>query len=229
MGRLIPKRKKHSTLAKTLVYIYLLCCVIMLARVVMAAEVQWSTMVKVRPAYTTGFGPVIDDLEQHSDGRHPMRNENDPANWAHELTHQLNSDLRQQTREHDNCFYVFGSKYIRLMEPDITLRQVARMVPVEDRGDAYQTYFVDSLRWWNDEPLYTLDELCAYLAGMQYNASIGERDAYCEKLAGEFVVYSSWLVKAVEKYNPDYDQLGELRVFVEWSKRRFETLKERLK
>jgi hypothetical protein len=71
---------------------------------------QFNTFEPVRTV-RTGYGAIIDDLESHARPGHPMRNEKDLMNWTHELTHQVNSDLRQQ-HPGCNCFYVFNDRYL---------------------------------------------------------------------------------------------------------------------
>lgn len=177
----------------------------------MFASLTWSNYAEVRPGYTTGYGAVIDDLERHTSAGHPMRNEKDPGNWAHELVHQVNSDLRNVG---DNCFYVGGGRYMRLQEPNIKLADVAN--EVTERGPLYQLYLVERRRGWNNYPLYVLDEACAYATGLKYHVETGTKNEHRLKSAQEFLHYSAALVKAVEKHDSDYLQLGELRAFVAW-------------
>ncbi|RLB66429.1 MAG: hypothetical protein DRH04_09385, partial [Deltaproteobacteria bacterium] len=151
-----------------------------------------------------GYGWLINDLEQHTHAGHPMRNEQDPGNWAHELTHQVNSDLRQLTRANDGAFYWDHGEYCRLLYPNVTLAQVAGMVPRDKRGEFYHLYLIEMQRWWNNECLYVLDEATAYANGLQYHATTHTKDAHRLQGAKEFIDYSNALVAAVEKYDPDY-------------------------
>lgn len=194
--------------------------VLVLTQVASGAEPNFRQLEKVRPDYTTGFGYIIDDLEQHTLPGHPMRNERDPGNWVHELTHQLNSDLREMTRANDNCFYLFMGEYVRLNEPRVTLKQVAALVPRGKQGAEYQAYLVSQQRYWNSEPLYVLDEMTAMTNALHYHFITGTKDEKRLSLVVEFIDYSDALLRAVEKYDPRYNQLGELRTFIKWSQRR---------
>lgn len=210
------------TLSKALIAILLM---FLFLGAVLPTTVPWSECKTIRPNFTTGYGKIVDDLEQHVvTTNHPMRNTRDPGNWVHELTHQINSDLRQQTREHDNCFYVLGGSYVRLMEPDLTLAQVAATIPYDDRGPNYSIYFNQMRHYWNQEPLYVLDETTAYANGLHYHVWSKTSDSWRMQSAKEFVVYTRWLVKAVEKYDPEYKQMDQLKAFVEWNARRVDSL-----
>lgn len=190
----------------------------------LAVELPWSEAPVVRPDVTTGFGPVIDDLESRVAADHPMRNESDPGNWAHELTHYLQNDLRNRTRANDNCFYVGYGSYLRLPEPRFKLKLVADEVPQHERGEAYQTYFVSQLSQFPDSPLYVLDEACAFAMGVEYGRVAGKKDTYREARLLEFNAYCRALVRAVKKHDPQYQALPYLEAFVEWHLRRVDTL-----
>lgn len=205
---------------RLLTTLFVLLCLTSLTSLLKGAEIQWEEAKLVRPNVTTGYGYVIDDLERRVDAGHPMRNTSDPGNWAHELTHYLQNELRNATREVDNCFYVGKGSYIRLLEPNVTLRQVAAEIPESDRGMFYKTHFVDQLSQFNDRPLYVLDETCAFAIGWQYHLSTNTSDKARKQAVREFVPYSRALLRAVRKHDPGYKQLDELEAFVEWNARR---------
>jgi len=211
--RLITLREVEK--AKTVVMLFLVGLAFFLL-VSLASAQTWHEMDEVRPGYTTGFGYVIDDLERHSDGKHPMRNEKDPGNWAHELIHQLHSDLRLETPEVDNCFYFGKGAYVRLTEPRVTLRQVAALVPKDKRGASYNTYLKHQQRWWNNEPLYVLDEAVANATGLHYHVTTNTKDAKRLDMAQEFLAYTQALEQAVKKHDPNYAQLDQLEAVVKF-------------
>lgn len=189
-----------------------------------AVEIPWSTAEIVRPDVTTGYGAVIDDLERRVGANHPMRNEKDPGNWAHELTHYLQNDLRNVTKENDNCFYVGNGSYLRLPEPRLKLKQVADEIPPHERGEAYQTYFVSQLSQFPNSPLYVLDEACCFAIGVEHHRVTDTKDAYREARLLEFSAYCRALVRAVKKHDPQYKELPLLEAFVEWNLRRTDIL-----
>ena len=167
-----------------------------------------------------GYGMIINDLEAHARKGHPMRNEGDPGNWVHELTHQVNSDLRCKTRANDNAFYILDGDYFILLEPKVTLRQVAAEVPKAERGTFYETYLVEMRQWWNNEPLFVLDEMTAYTNGLLYHVMSNTEDDYRLLAVKEFQDYADALVRAVKKHDSDYSQLDELEAVVKYQKER---------
>lgn len=187
--------------------------------------IQWSPS---RPNISLGFGPIIDDLESMSTGLdangnpHPMRNTRDVGNWAHEMTHQINSDFRaimsRKKGMQYNCAYVLYGFAMSLPEPEVTLKQIAEAVPKD--GEFYKTYLVDSRRYWNKLPLYILDESSAAANALYYQAEVKQVDNTRERLLGAWINYSNALVQTVEKFDSDYQELEKLRAFVVWHNNR---------
>ena len=174
-----------------------------------------------RPTIHTGCGSVIDDLERMADtSSHGMTNRGDHGNWAHELTHYVNSMFRRAaSREHGgkwNGFYAGDGWALTLPEPNIKLMDIAKEIPKADRGRAYQTYLINQQKWWNSEPLYILDEATAAASGLRYHTSSRTTDKGREALLSEWICYSSALVRAVQKRDPGYSHLAELEAFVRW-------------
>lgn len=176
-----------------------------------------------RPNITTGFGPVIDDLERMADKPdHGMTARSDPGNWAHELTHYVNSMFRQAaSKEHGrpwNGFYCLDGYAVTLPEPKVTLEQVSSMVPRSQHNAVYKNYFVSSRQWWDNEPLYLLDEATAAMNGLQYFIYANEQDCGRADLLEKWRVLTPYLIKAVENFDPGYDHLDELKAFVAWQR-----------
>lgn len=150
----------------------------------------------------TGYA-IVDDLESHATPGHPMRNERDVGNWVHELTHQVNCELRN--KRGGNCFYVLDNKYLWLPEPAVTLRQV-----ITERSDIFDA---DAIREWNNRPLYILDETTACTNGYL-------QDPERKWGALKCVEHSKALVRAIEKHDPGYSHLQVLKEYVEWNENR---------
>jgi hypothetical protein len=178
---------------------------------------DWQEAPIIRPNIETGFGELIDDLERHAQAGHPMRNKKDPGNWVHELTHQINSNLRKDGK---NCFYVFGGKYISLKEPNITLSQIK----VKVKGPLYQLYLVNQRRYFEHQPLYILDEATASTNALQYCIENKIKDNHREKCALEFIEYSKDLLRTVQELDPDYEDMEALKAYVEWNEERVQRL-----
>ena len=178
---------------------------------------QWEA---TRPNISLGYGPIIDDLESMTKAGHPMRSTSDPGNWVHELTHQVNSDQRQymsrQEKREYNSAYVLNGLSVALPEPDLTLAQVAAHVPVKQRGGAYHLYLVQQQRWWNGQPLYVLDEAVAAGNALLYQNEVEKIDKHRLQLVVQWANYSQSLLDTVERFDPDYSHLPQLRAFVKW-------------
>lgn len=177
--------------------------------------IKWKEYAPLRPDLKpTGFGPVIDDLERHAKSGHPMRNTRDPGNWAHELSHQVNSQIRAAR---NNGFYALNDRCLTLPEPDFTLDKVAKAVDKRNRGPSYNLYLIKMVRWWKNEPLYVLDEATAYATGLEYAVAAGHQDQSRRNSANEFVTYSRVLLETTKKLDPDYPELEALEAYINWN------------
>jgi hypothetical protein len=185
-----------------------------------ATTIPWSTYAATHPERAEGFGPVVDDLEQHAPDTHPMRNEKDAGNWVHELTHQVQSDIRKEQPSGHNSFYIFGGRYLSLPEPNITLSQVGAEITESERGSRFNLYFQDQLRGWNTIPLYALDEATAYTNGFWYHVQMGEKSDTRKDGANEFARYGRAFIRTVRKHDPQYIRMKDLEAYVEWNARR---------
>jgi hypothetical protein len=184
--------------------------------------IKWEFYDSLRPDLEpTGFGPVIDDLERHATAGHPMRNRRDPGNWAHELSHQVNSQIREGR---NNGFYVLKNRCLVLPEPNFTLDKVADAVAKKDRGPSYNLYLIKMVRWWRDEPLYVMDEATAYATGLEYAVVAGHKDQSRRNSANEFVTYSRVLLETTKRLDSDYPELGVLEDYVNWNAARVSQL-----
>ncbi len=148
------------------------------------------------------------------------------VSYCHEATHQLNSRIRNtfsRTGIH-NAFYVGEGKYVIFRESKITLRHVCQFIPYNKRTGNYQTYFVNALKWWDNQPLYILDERTAYLNGTQAALEYESKLQGSDKIAQEFIFFAIALLQAIKHYDPNYLELRELTIFVRWQDRRTQEL-----
>jgi hypothetical protein len=176
-------------------------------------------------------GPIVDDLESCvPDDRftRQMRNRSDIGNWVHEMTHRVNGYYRgimkQRTGRHHGSFYVLGGYAVSVPTPNVTLAQVAALVPKDKRGDDYGHYLVMNQRYRQNEPLFVLDEATAYANGLCYQVTAGKPNATRRACAEEWLAYSEALVVAVRKHHARYKQLEDLESFVEWHNARIRFL-----
>lgn len=101
-----------------------------------------------------------------------------------------------------------------LQEPKVKLSDVAAAVPISLRGMAYDLYLVKQQKYWNEQPLYILDEWSAYTNGTKTAIDLGGSSKYASELqqAIEFCAYASVLLGVV--LNKEDNQ--PLRDFVAW-------------
>lgn len=147
---------------------------------------------KIRNIPVADMGLRLWDIESHAPSGHPYKDP-DKITWAHETTHYLNSVLRNRSSNSSNSrryvpivspfrvgmpkvlicaaastsngFYIGGDQAVILEEPKGTISAVADAVPAALRGDIFKLYMVDQQQYWNDQPLYMIDEAMCYLNG----------------------------------------------------------------
>jgi hypothetical protein len=144
--------------------------------------------------YSSYYNDVVEHVRPNE-----VFQDSDKITTIHETNHQLNSNLRQIVRKNYktpiNCFYILGDNYVVLKEPPITLNDIAIRVPKSLRGNGYQLYLIDQQRYWQNEPLYILDEWICYvnstMAGIELRVEEGGRLAKC----AEFNTYALVLLQ----------------------------------
>lgn len=134
-------------------------------------------VVEVPPIRQSGYSGVLGELEDRMPAGHQYRASH-PGTWAHETTHGLNSRIRNSRggTGQVNAAYLYGGHALVLPEPPLTLTEVARAVPRRWRGRIYGLYMVEQAGDWNNEPLYVLDELSAYINGAVSCIQAGRND-----------------------------------------------------
>ena len=107
--------------------------------------------------------------------------DNDKVTWAHEGTHSINARIRFETQKPNGYYLLYGNSKF-LTNPNLTLRQIAEAVPKDQRGVLYQNYLVNMTKYWNDTPLYVVDELTGYtngaIVGVEYNLDRRAKESY---------------------------------------------------
>ena len=183
-------------------------------------EAQWLKLKPIRSVKPRG---ILGDIESHMPAQHIYR-DNDKVTWAHETTHGLNSRLRQSYSSGHNVFYVLSNNGIKLREPPIKLSELARSVPTQYRGSIYTLYLVQAQQWWNDQPLYIVDEWVAYtngtLCGIENRMNSRTQNSFEHAL--ECGIYTSVLMTLVEKQR-SYDS-KYLRSFYKWHLKRMQNI-----
>ena len=123
--------------------------------------------------------------------------------WAHENCHQINSNVRNKESVKSNCAYWLDSRaYVRPEIKTVKLNDVAKAVPEKLKGNGYNLYMIQQQRYWNNEPLYIIDELSCYRVGTKARIENGERPDYSCSLYIEFCGYLAVLIKITQEYIP---------------------------
>jgi hypothetical protein len=169
---------------------------------------------------------IVGDIESHLPKNHPYKDELvrkymqefttirglGVSTRVHEGTHGVNSIIRNGlASEHGKCnaFYLLKNQAFWHPEPNKKLSQIAAAIPHELRGTGYQLYMISQQRWWNDRPLYIVDELIAYTNGTKacvaYNLDETTTTFSCSLLI-EFIGYFAILVQEIRD--------DELRAFM---------------
>lgn len=179
-----------------------------------------------------GLGQHVDDIYTRipTDDKLIVRLRNacidrkDPANTLHELTHLYNKLLSNvvsaKTGQDGVVFYLLFQKGTAFAHPKVTLAQIAQFVKKEDQGNVYQSYLVEARPWYNNQPLFFLDEAVAIGHGMLSTLEAGSRDPWRAGQCLEAAICTSALIEAVQAFDPKYPDLERLREFCNWHNQR---------
>lgn len=163
------------------------------------------------------------DVINHDDN--PFLTEDRDTN-AHETTHGINSDIRNNIGgPGTNAFYVGNDKAVIIPEPKMKKSAAMEFIPVKIRSSRFELYFITNKDWEN-EPLYIFDEWTAYLNGSTVSIEDAEKggkrggtDAVRANL--EFSIYALGVAMAVEKHDPSYwKENKQFKAYLRWSLKR---------
>lgn len=147
----------------------------------------------------------------------------DLVHYAHEATHGVNARLRNQFG--GRCFYIMEGKYVTFRPPVLTKSQVALYVPSEYRSVyEFNVYFKD--QYWQDDPFHLLDEWIAYTNGSLVSLELGLRGDTVGKMI-LFNGYATSLLLAVERHDPGYVDIEQLRNFISYMLKITESIADR--
>ena len=147
---------------------------------------------------------------------------------AHETTHVINAYLRNilSSGKKINAFYLPPGWGFVVEEPNIRKIQIAEFIPYNVRGYRYKTY-ITGAREWDRQPLYVVDEWCAYINGALVGIDDVNKGRYrggrTDGVSGclELGLYSVGLCMAIQKYDNEYWVKNEqFRSFIKWNLQR---------
>lgn len=119
---------------------------------------------------------------------------------VHECTHGINGILRAKLPK-GNAFYLLSNNFVAFSEPDVKLSVVLKKVPKELRVFMYDSTYSNGVKYWEDRPLYLMDEFIAHTTAMLYRREKGikVRDGV-PKYALEAGVYVLVLLESLDSY-----------------------------
>ena len=149
---------------------------------------------------------IYEDILSHS--KNPVTNESRATN-VHETSHMISSQLRNENRGNVNGFYFENGRGVLIKQPNLTIKDVAPYVPTNLRGYRYNLYFVDQLKYWNDSPLYIMEEWNCYSLGgscafVDWSLKLPLERTDAVSGAFEFMIYSTALYMCIKDKNPEY-------------------------
>jgi hypothetical protein len=187
-------------------------------------NIQFGKHAVTKPHQAKYRSKMMNDIMSH-EAPGDSNSYGDLVTTAHEATHGLNAYIRNHYGSGTgkvNGFYLGNGNYQILHEPQgVKLSDVAGKVPSQLRSHhSYGLYLQEQQRYWQNEPLYVLDELTAYTNGAIVGLESGARRSLN---VPEFMAYSLALGRVIEQKNPNYynSKKGEeFRNFLGYSLRR---------
>jgi hypothetical protein len=132
---------------------------------------------------------------------------------VHETAHGIHNELRNKykllLKTQINVFYCLNGKAVVIKEPNIRIRHINKYIPHILRSSRYKLYLIDQIQYWDDVPLYILDEWNCYILGGECAVDDFNNKRPLEKtnaVSGclEFSIYSIALCMAIKEHDPIY-------------------------
>lgn len=163
------------------------------------------------PGAKDSYTSILDDLKAHTNDVFASA---DIVTKVHETLHGVNSDIRN--KYHSPGFYVLQDKALLLDEPACKLSDVARAVPIGERGPNFSLYLIRMQNYWENQPTYVLDEWSAYRAGYLCAKETGvrEEDAYNHLV--EFTRYAEALIRVAPEVRPFLEYFEDNRGLLDY-------------
>jgi hypothetical protein len=171
-------------------------------------------LVELPPLRRDSLGGTLGDVDCQLQEGHPYKDA-DRVTWTHEATHGVNARLRNEHRADIGLYYLNCRGFVIPASPRFTLADLANEIPTEKRGRLYQLYLKDQQRWWNDSPLYVLDELTAYTYGAKAGFELGLTDRGEESRDNAREMWKYSRVAAAMARRDDYEHQSALDEFLD--------------
>lgn len=175
------------------------------------------------PVCTPGFtnaNPIVQDIGQHYNPKlmpASTYQDADIVTWGHELTHAVNSNIRNLVGGSDTHqgLYLLNGSCVYFSIPKCTLYDVRARIT--QKGPSYQTYLINQMPDWHRNPLYLLDELQAYTNGtaVGIQAKLYERARGSLASADEFYRYALATRRAIQDLDPTWAELPRFQAYLD--------------
>ncbi len=129
---------------------------------------------------------------------------------SHECTHRINSEIRQNFKADCGIYLLRNKGFVIKKHPKITLKEIAEKIKKEERGPRYPLYMVEQRKYWNNEPLYILDEVSAYMHGASTGIEKGNKHRATESFASCIEMYYYGTICADLAKTGEYEYQTEL-------------------
>lgn len=169
---------------------------------------------------------LLNDLQSHLPAGHPY------GTSGHECTHGIHSYIRLKYAGQGriNALYFLNDRAVILIEPNTTLSNVAKQVPVSLRGDIYNLYLIQSQSYWNNSPLYLFDEFAAYINGSLVGLDLAKNGNWHGGKRSDTVQYMlessvyclvlTSVVVNISNVQKEYDDTSNFKALMRWQLRR---------
>lgn len=140
-------------------------------------------------------------------------NYGDTGTNVHENTHMVNNIFNKARDSGKTMLYGLKGGYVNLENPKIKLSEVGKSIPLELQDTRYELYFKEQQKYFEDSPLYVMDELTAYNYGGLASVEINENprlkkypqdNIKSDIGAAEFAIYSIALHKKISESDNSY-------------------------
>ncbi len=191
---------------------------------ILSANIGFSEEISINPKRTPSHNGALEDIWCHApqETLRYYQNPRDRVNCGHECNHSVNARIRNENLGKAGFYLGYGKALLLAKPKGLTLRDVARSVPNNQRCHLYSLYLVKSQAEWNDHPLFILDELNSYTAGCRVAADykLTERFDSSYNSATKLIYF---MEVVLDKLNgTDYTDYEELKNAVEWHKIKLE-------
>lgn len=173
----------------------------------------WIEEKPIREVNCQNYGKTLCDIESHMPEYHNYR-DRDKVTWAHETTHGLHSRLRNKHGVKSALYTLNNNAFLFKNQPRTTLQKISELTIY--KGGVYDLYLIQQQAYWNNEPLYVLDEWVSYINGTYTGLDLDLNRGESLEYALEFNFYAQALIEAVEQDDSNYPDLDILNNFVGW-------------